>query len=94
MIDPITIGYDGAMPTTHRESGFRIVIHLDDHEPAHVHAILRGGGVAKIDLGTTTGRVKLLSASSSMKSSDIRIAVRIVEANRAEFLAQWSKHHG
>ena len=31
------------MPTVHRIGGFRVVIYPNDHRPAHVHVLGRGG---------------------------------------------------
>jgi Domain of unknown function (DUF4160) len=41
------------MVTIHRESGYRFVIFIDDHEPAHVH--VHGDGEMKINLVTADG---------------------------------------
>ena len=42
-----------AMVTVLRAQGFRIVIFVNDHEPAHVHVF--GDGEAKINLRGTAG---------------------------------------
>lgn len=76
------------MVTVHRERGFRFVIYLNDHSPAHVHAF-NGDGEAKINLDP----VELVSANR-LNRNEIRAAMTIVEAQQREFLAQWSKIHG
>ena len=81
------------MVTIHRSGGFRIVIYLNDHEPAHVH-VVNADGEAKINLfGTTGGRPELVSAIG-LKSQSIREAMRIVEANANAFLERWREIHG
>lgn len=79
------------MVTVHREGGFRIVIFIDDHEPAHVHVY--GGGKAKIRLVGTDGAPELLSGSR-MKEGDVRKAMRIVGEQQAYLLECWSEIHG
>lgn len=57
------------MVTVHREAGFRFIIFVDDHEPAHVHVI--GDGKAKIDLGgAMAGRS--WSIMTAFKAGDLR----------------------
>lgn len=52
-----------------REGGFRVVIYLDDHEPAHVHVI--GAGEAKINLAGS-GDAPELVWSVGMSRADLR----------------------
>lgn len=80
------------MPTIHRERGFRFVIYLNDHEPPHVHA-WRAGVVAKVQIGDAECAPGVLDPGA-MRVSDVRRAVRIVEAHQEEFLAGWRKIHG
>jgi Domain of unknown function (DUF4160) len=50
------MGYFVFMVTLYRAYGLRVVIFVDDHEPAHVHVF--GDGQAKINLiGDETNRV-------------------------------------
>ena len=79
------------MVTVWRESGYRFVIFLDDHEPAHVHVF--GDGELKVDL-TQADAAKALISAEGMKRSDIRRAVQIVMERRHEFLVRWSEFHG
>ena len=78
------------MPTALEMEGFRIVIFLNDHAPAHVHA-LRDDGEAKIDIAGDD--VELISAYG-LKKSDIKRAVRIVRDNRDYLLQKWIETHG
>jgi hypothetical protein len=80
------------MPTIHRESGFRFIVYVDDHEPAHVH-VWYAGAIARIDLGGANRRPEP-DDPGSMKTVDVRRAVRIVEANKDAFLDAWRSIHG
>ena len=50
------------MVTIHRASGLRVVIYVDDHEPAHVHVF--GDGAAKIDLAGASGEPVLCGSTA------------------------------
>jgi len=63
------------MATIFRESGLRVVIFVDDHEPAHVHVF--GDGQVKINLIGRDGEPELVWADG-MKRSDVRRAMQIV----------------
>jgi hypothetical protein len=75
------------MVTVLRQGGFRVVIYLGDHDPAHVHVY--GDGHAKVNLA---GPVLVLA--EGMTSADIRKAFRLVEDNRDYLLQRWSEIHG
>jgi hypothetical protein len=77
------------MVTVLQDGGFRIVIYLNDHEPAHVHAV-KGSGEAKIDIATG---VELVSAFN-LKKAEVRRAVAIVAENQELLLARWNEIHG
>ncbi len=79
------------MVTVLRSGGLRVVIYLDDHEPAHVHVL--GDGEAKIDLGVDTGEPELVW-SVGMTHADVRRAWRIVRDNRDLLIARWRELHG
>ena len=66
------------MPTFFTEGGFRFMIYVDDHLPAHVHAI---GADCMVRIGLA-------------KDNDVRRATEIAERRREELLAAWRKHHG
>ena len=78
------------MVTILREGGFRVVIYLDDHEPAHVHVI--GAGEAKINLNGADGGPELVWAVG-MSRADLRKAMRIVTDHRDQLIARWSEIH-
>ena len=79
------------MVTIHRASGLRVVIYVDDHEPAHVHVF--GDGAAKIDLAGASGEPVLVRAVG-MKRSEVRRAMALVREHRESFLARWREIHG
>lgn len=79
------------MVTIHRAHGLRIVIFVDDHEPAHVHVF--GDGQAKINLTGPDGEPELVWAEG-MKRNDVRRAMQLVAEQQAAFLAQWRDIHG
>lgn len=76
------------MPTIFTESGFRFMIYLDDHPPAHVHAIAAD---CMIRIGLEP--LEVLS-SVGAKASDVRRAMEIAQRRREELVAAWRKHHG
>ena len=76
------------MPTIFTEGGFRFMIYLDDHPPAHVHAI---GAECMIRIGLEP--IELLSSVGG-KASDLRRAMGIAVRHRERLLAAWRKHHG
>jgi hypothetical protein len=79
------------MVTVLREQGLRIVIFLDDHEPAHVHVF--GDGEAKINLVGTGGLPELVWAVG-MKRTDIRRAMSLVLEQREILMNRWNEIHG
>lgn len=79
------------MVTVLRSGGFRVVIYLDDHEPAHVHVL--GDGEAKIDLGSASGSVSLVW-TKGFTNADVRRAMRLVADHRDDLIAKWREYHG
>ena len=80
------------MPTVHREGGFIFKIHLNDHEPAHVHARL-GGGEVVIVLGSGEAEPYEREARG-MKDQEIRRALDITRRRQAVLLEAWRECHG
>lgn len=74
------------MVTVHRESGLRISIFTDDHEPAHVH--VRGDGHAKINLVGRDGLPEMVFAKGVNKAEG-RKMLRIVREQQAVLLERW-----
>jgi hypothetical protein len=80
------------MPTIHRAHGLRFIIYLDDHEPAHIHAI-GAGGEAKIDIGAP-GDAPELVWTRGLSNALVRRAMTVVEQEQARFRAAWTAIHG
>lgn len=79
------------MVTVLRASGLRVVIFVDDHQPAHVHVF--GDGQAKINLLAANGAPDLVW-SDGMTRGEVRRALRIVVEQQAMLLARWKEIHG
>lgn len=80
------------MVTVLRQDGFRFVIYLDDHEPAHVH-VYAGGAEAKIALISPIGRPAVVRVHG-MRMGELRKALQLVGEHRAMLLAKWEEIHG
>ena len=76
------------MVTILKADGFRFIIFINDHEPAHVHVF--GDGEAKINL---VGRPELVWALK-MSKTNIRRALRLTQAHQDLFLTRWRDIHG
>lgn len=79
------------MVTVLRAHGLRVVIFVDDHQPAHVHVF--GDGQAKVNLLGVDGAPELVWADG-MTRSEVRRAMRIVIEQQALLLARWEDIHG
>lgn len=79
------------MVTVFRAYGLRVVIFVNDHEPAHVHVF--GDGEAKINLLGAGGNPELIWAQG-MTRAEVRRAVQIVDERQALFLTRWRDIHG
>ena len=71
------------MVTILKADGFRFIIFINDHEPAHVHVF--GDGEAKINL---VGTPELVWAMK-MSKANIRRALRLTQARQNLFLTRW-----
>lgn len=80
------------MPTIDRPNGFRVLIHTNDHPPAHVH-VRNADGEVRIALGDEDAAPWLMSRRG-MRDPDARKALEIVEAKQTEYLADWEAIHG
>ena len=79
------------MVTVFRAHGLRVIIFVDDHQPAHVHVF--GDGQAKINLLGADGAPELIW-TAGMNSSEVRRAMRIVIEQQGLLLARWEDIHG
>jgi Domain of unknown function (DUF4160) len=80
------------MPTIHREGGFRFIIYVDDHFPAHIHAVNSDGQVI-IRLGNQT-QPPTIDRIHGVRDKDIGKALAIARVNQQLFLEAWRKTHG
>lgn len=76
------------MPTLVRQNGFRVMIHTDDHAPAHVHCY-RGKKLVVVTLADLSVRDR-----QHASNRDVQVAVRIVEQHRDRLLQAWRDCHG
>lgn len=79
------------MVVVHRAHGFRFVIFVDDHEPAHVH--IKGSGDAKIELVGPVGLPHLIYSRGITKADMRRLLIEVTR-QRDAFLRQWEHIHG
>lgn len=79
------------MITVLRAQGLRVVIFVNDHDPAHVHVF--GDGEAKINLLGANGAPQLVWAVA-MSRNEIRRAMKLVNDTQSELLAKWEAIHG
>lgn len=85
------MGYSARMVTVLRAQGLRVVIYVNDHDPAHVHVF--GDGEAKINLLGAGGSPELIWADG-MSHGEVRRALRIVTDEQTALLARWEEIHG
>ena len=79
------------MVTVLRAHGLRVVIFVNDHQPAHVHVF--GDGEAKVNLLGSDGAPALVWVDG-MSRGEIRRAMRIVTEQQTALLARWEDIHG
>lgn len=77
------------MPVILRERGLAFCIYTDDHNPAHIH--VRGDGEAKINIGTKRAGVVW---NKGLSPRYIKIALDVVNRERALLLKAWTRIHG
>lgn len=77
------------MVTVLRSLGLRVVIYLNDHEPAHVHVY--GDGQARIDL--TDARPTVIE-QRRMTRGELRKALELVAEHQAALLQRLEEIHG
>jgi flagellin-specific chaperone FliS len=79
------------MPTVFRQDGFRFIIYLNDHEPAHVH-IQKGGGEIKVNIASL-GDIQVMKIVG-MKNQEALKALKLVSQNQQFLLKKWEEIHG
>lgn len=81
------------MPTIDRQGPFRVIIYLNDHEPAHVH-VWHTSGVIVIDLLGDEGEPRLREVRGEVKDNDVKRAFGLAQRNQAAYLERWNEIHG
>ena len=81
------------MPEVRPRGGdLRIMVHVDDHPPPHVH-VISAEGLVKVRLAADADGVFLEEAGSSLKKSDLRRARRLVMRRLTTCWEVWNKYH-
>lgn len=80
------------MPTLFHVGAYRVVVYLNDHAPAHAHAV-GADGEARFALGDDPGDVRLIDVAGISRSDLRRIAAAIMDRH-GECLDFWRNIHG
>ncbi len=72
------------MPTLLNKNGFKFFFYANEREPMHIH-ILKGEGFAKVELKT------LKVVQNYLKPKDLKIALKMVQENRDDFIRSWNE---
>jgi hypothetical protein len=77
------------------EGGFQVYVYAPprEHRPPHVHVECTSGGEVLILLGSETVAPSLWQ-NHHMRGVDAREALKIVERNQVQFIAEWRRLHG
>lgn len=81
------------MPTIDREGPFKVIVYLNDHEPAHVH-VWHASGVIVIDLVTEEGEPSIREIRGEVKDNDAQRAFDLAKKKQAVYLERWNEIHG
>jgi len=73
------------VPTLKDFGGFRIVMFFKDHNPPHVHVIMRTG--QRVTVAIRDGRV----LAGTMPPTVLRVARAWIVENRAALLTKWNE---
>ena len=79
------------MPTVLEQNGFRVMIHPDDHRPAHVHVYKSGLVVIRLNNRRTPPSVREVIG---MSRQDVRDALILVTENKTALARRWRRIHG
>ena len=77
------------MPTIFNEEGFRFMICVHDHAPAHIHVLGHGGPVELL-----IEPLSLRAVRGPLTNAQVRKVVQIAKERQSELLQAWRKHHG
>lgn len=79
------------------EGMFRLEIRLDDHAPAHCHAVCSNGEV-KIKITEDSAILYPMRSRSAiagnLSKADVKKALKAARKHRAALLKMWSRYHG
>ena len=73
------------------KDGFSFIIHLNDHEPSHVH-VYKAGAYAQFYLGSKR-KPPRLRKNIKMKRNEVRRALQLVCKHQKALLKKWRKIH-
>lgn len=79
------------------EGMFRLEIRLDDHDPAHCHAVCSDGEVKIMltnDGATLYPMLSKSPISGNLTKSTVKKALKAAEKHREELLNLWNRYHG
>jgi Domain of unknown function (DUF4160) len=79
------------MVVVHRAHGFRFVIYVQDHEPAHVHVY--GSGQAKIEITGPNGEPRTIG-NFGIKKRDLQRILQEIEDVQLALLNEWERLNG
>ncbi len=77
------------MPTIFNEGGFRFMIYVHDHSPAHIHVLGHGGAVELL-----INPIALRAVRGPLTNAQVRKVVRIASDRQSELMQAWRDHHG
>jgi hypothetical protein len=81
------------VPTVLTVRNIRIAIYSNDHPPPHVHAVRRGGALAKFALNCPGGPVNLLE-QAEFRAAEIAEIGAVVATSLSAICAKWKLIHG
>jgi len=73
------------MPVIDRDGPFRVLFYANDHEPPHVHIVVKGGNRGcKVWLNAAD-----LSRNDNLTLQEVKKAIEMVKENRDKYLEAW-----
>ena len=80
------------MPTVHRFNGFNVVIYPNDHSPAHVH-VLGKGGFAVFKLHCPDGPPELRE-TLGLTRKEVNVIANQLDSVVGHLCSKWREVHG
>ena len=75
------------MPTLFTLFGFRFMFYSNDHEPIHVHDVIKDEHEAKFCVDPVQ-----LVANNGLKASELRLAESVIEENKEIIINRWDEY--